>query len=130
MLETTPADADCSQPEPLTPLTLFKALSDDTRLKIMLLVAAEEELCVCELTEALQQSQPKISRHLKLLRDLPLLADRRQGVWVYYRLHPELPEWAKAILQTTLDAGAPLTEEGLERLNNMGERPARRAGCC
>ena len=117
-------------PESLTPLSLFKALSDETRLKIMLLVAAEEELCVCELTEALQQSQPKISRHLKLLRDLPLLADRRQGVWVYYRIHPDLPEWAQTILQTTLAANAPLTEEGLERLQCMGERPARRASCC
>ncbi|XUK75716.1 hypothetical protein ABMA09_22705 [Erwinia rhapontici] len=52
-----------------TPLQLFKNLSDDTRLSLVLLLREKGELCVCELSETLRQSQPKISRHLALLRE-------------------------------------------------------------
>ena len=76
----------------------FKCLSDPTRLDIMKLVLAKQNICVCELTEALNLSQPKISRHLALLRNLSVLLDQRQGQWVYYRLNPDLPEWAVSVL--------------------------------
>ncbi|MHA3891360.1 ArsR/SmtB family transcription factor [Acinetobacter sp. GXMZU3951] len=76
----------------------FKCLSDPTRLAIIKWVLARENVCVCELTELLQLSQPKISRHLALLRNLSVLLDQRQGQWVYYRVNPDLPEWAKAVL--------------------------------
>ena len=76
----------------------FKCLSDATRLDILKLVMAKENICVCELTEQLQLSQPKISRHLALLRNLSILLDQRQGQWVYYRLNPNLPEWANDVL--------------------------------
>ena len=54
--------------EHLTPTTVFKCLADETRVRIALLIAREGELCVCELTCALDESQPKISRHLAMLR--------------------------------------------------------------
>lgn len=76
----------------------FKCLSDSTRLDILKLVLAKQNICVCELTEALNLSQPKISRHLALLRNLSVLLDQRQGQWVYYRLNPDLPEWAVSVL--------------------------------
>lgn len=76
----------------------FKCLSDPTRLDILKLVIAKQNVCVCELTEQLELSQPKISRHLALLRNLSILLDQRQGQWVYYRLNPNLPEWAKSVL--------------------------------
>lgn len=76
----------------------FKCLSDPTRLDILKLVIAKQNVCVCELTEQLELSQPKISRHLALLRNLSILLDQRQGQWVYYRLNPNLPEWANSIL--------------------------------
>ena len=76
----------------------FKCLSDPTRLNILELVMAKQSVCVCELTEQLQLSQPKISRHLALLRSLSILLDQRQGQWVYYRLNPNLPEWANDVL--------------------------------
>ena len=76
----------------------FKCLSDATRLDILKLVMAKENICVCELTEQLQLSQPKISRHLALLRNLSILLDQRQGQWVYYRLNPNLPKWANDVL--------------------------------
>ncbi|WP_327858439.1 metalloregulator ArsR/SmtB family transcription factor [Acinetobacter guillouiae] len=76
----------------------FKCLSDPTRLDILKIVLAQGNVCVCEITEALNLSQPKISRHLALLRNLSILLDQRKGQWVYYRLNPELPEWANAVL--------------------------------
>ncbi|MCU4576085.1 metalloregulator ArsR/SmtB family transcription factor [Acinetobacter courvalinii] len=76
----------------------FKCLSDQTRLDILRLVLAKNSICVCELTEQLELSQPKISRHLALLRNLSILLDERKGQWVYYSLNPDLPEWAKSVL--------------------------------
>lgn len=85
-------------------LQLHKALSDDTRLRCVQLIADQGELCVCDLTQALDTSQPKISRHLALLREVDLLIDRRQGQWVFYQLHPALPDWAQAIIQAGLQS--------------------------
>ncbi|MCU4390836.1 metalloregulator ArsR/SmtB family transcription factor [Acinetobacter courvalinii] len=76
----------------------FKCLSDQTRLDILRLVVAKNSICVCELTEQLELSQPKISRHLALLRNLSILLDERKGQWVYYSLNPDLPEWAMSVL--------------------------------
>ena len=86
----------------------FKCLSDPTRLSIVQLLLQHDEICVCELTDYLQLSQPKISRHLALLRTHGVLMDQRKGQWVYYRLHPELPDWACAICQT-LQHSSPTT---------------------
>lgn len=85
--------------EPLTPPVLFKALADDTRARLCALLVDNPELCVCELTGALALSQPKISRHLALLRKLNVLMDERRGQWVYYRLHPDLPAWAGEVIR-------------------------------
>ena len=65
------------------PIQLFKILADETRLGIVLLLSELGELCVCDLCTALDQSQPKISRHLALLRERGLLLDRKQGKWVH-----------------------------------------------
>ena len=85
----------------LSPLTFYKALADDTRLQSLLLITEQGELCVCDLMAALQQSQPKVSRHLAQLRKSGILQDRRQGQWVYYSLHPQLPSWAQEVLVLT-----------------------------
>ena len=82
----------------LTPLQLFKNLSDETRLGIVLLLKEMGELCVCDLCAALEQSQPKISRHLAMLRESGLLLDRKQGKWVHYRLSPHMPAWAAQVI--------------------------------
>ena len=81
----------------------FKCLSDPTRLDILKIILERQNVCVCEITEILQLSQPKISRHLALLRNLLILLDERKGQWVYYRLNPDLPEWATSILNILKD---------------------------
>ena len=83
----------------LLPLQLFKNLADEPRLGIVLLLKARGELCVCDLCTALAQSQPKISRHLAMLRESGLLLDRKQGKWVHYRLSPQMPAWAAQVIE-------------------------------
>lgn len=114
----------------MIPTVFFKLLADETRLRALLLIAHEGELCVCELMSALQESQPKISRHLAQLRNTGLLLDRRQGQWVFYRLNPDLPTWAQTVLSDTL-AGAPgFITENMQQLCRMGDRPERARSCC
>lgn len=66
--------------------TLFKALSDETRLQIMGLLLRHRELCVCDLERSLRITQSKCSRHLRYLAAAGLVDDRREGAWVYYKL--------------------------------------------
>ena len=105
--------------------SFFKMLADSTRLRCLLLMQAEGELCVCELTHALNLSQPKISRHLAHLREAGVLVARRNGTWMYYRINPDLQAWALDILQTTLD-GVRNTEPFISDkniLDKMADRP-------
>ena len=111
-------------------LAFFKCLADDTRLRCLLLIQREQELCVCELTQALQEIQPKISRHLAQLRQCKLVEDRRQGQWVFYRVHPELPDWAREVLHDTLAGNPDFLAPNLALLQQMGERPERAQVCC
>jgi ArsR family transcriptional regulator, arsenate/arsenite/antimonite-responsive transcriptional repressor len=67
----------------------FKALSDPTRVAIVNRLAATEECCVCDLNAAFDLSQPTISHHLKVLREVGLVDSTRRGTWAYYRLVPE-----------------------------------------
>jgi ArsR family transcriptional regulator len=86
------------------PPIFFKCLADDTRFQIIMLLQQHKELCVCDLIEHLNLSQPKISRHLALLRKGELLIDQRKGKWVYYRINPDLALWCKNTLQGCLDS--------------------------
>lgn len=65
---------------------LFKALADETRLKIAYALTIEEELCVCDVSEIIGSSVATASHHLRLLRDLSLAKSRRKGKLVYYSL--------------------------------------------
>lgn len=114
----------------MDPVQFYKCLADETRLRSLLLIHHEEELCVCELMEALLESQPKISRHLAQLRNCDLLQDRRQGTWIFYRINPDLPEWAKTVLAVTLGENVSYLRADLKRLTKMGDRPERISSCC
>ena len=82
-------------------LTQFtKILSDETRLRILMLLTQGDELCVCQLTAVLKLSQPKISRHLAIMREAKLLQDRKAGLWVFYRLNNDIPDWACEVFKS------------------------------
>ncbi|WP_052761241.1 metalloregulator ArsR/SmtB family transcription factor [Sedimenticola thiotaurini] len=112
----------------LSPLEFYKALADEVRLKTLLLLR-DQELCVCELVEALQQPQPKISRNLAQLRKTGLLLDRRQGQWVFYRLHPLMSDWMKAVIRTTAENNQEFFAAASARLEAMAHRPAAGEAC-
>ena len=78
---------------------LFHALSDEKRLRILGLLSTGER-CVCELTEALDLSQSLLSFHLRTLKEAGLVADRREGRWVYYALGTGALEEAKSALES------------------------------
>ena len=80
---------------------LVSVLAHDTRLRCLLLLLAHDELCVCELTHAIGAPQPHMSRHLAHLREAGLVTDRREGLWIYYRISPDLPDWMLEVLHTT-----------------------------
>lgn len=104
---------------------IFDALADPTRRRVLGLLQRRGELCVCELTAALDQGQPKISRHLAILKDAGLAIPRRQGTWMHYRLGEALPAWAGTLI-AALDQGAvPELDADLARLEGAERRPAR-----
>lgn len=114
----------------LDPIQFFKSLTDEVRLRCLMLIQYEGELCVCEMMAALNDSQPKVSRHLALLRKNGLLVDRRQGQWMYYRISPDLPAWAKSVLAETTSNNVAFIEGSIRNLNEMGERPNRSLQYC
>lgn len=114
----------------MDPVQFYKCLADETRLKSLLLIQQEGELCVCELTAALRESQPKVSRHLALLRECEVLSDRRQGQWIFYSLSPALPVWAKQVLAETVDGNDAFLKACRKQLDRMGDRPERAQSCC
>ena len=79
----------------------FQALGDNTRLRLLNLMG-EQEICVCYLVEILGQSQPKISRHLAYLRRAGIVAARREGKWMHYRIVMPPEMGAAQVLRQTL----------------------------
>jgi len=112
------------------PEITFQMLADATRLRIVALLQAHGELCVCELTHALSLSQPKISRHLGQLRESGLVRSRRAGRWMYYAIHPDLPAWTRDVLRAACDGteGLSLFGQDASSLAQMSNRPG--AKCC
>jgi DNA-binding transcriptional ArsR family regulator len=80
--------------------SVFKALGDPVRLRLLSMIASRAggEVCVCELTPAFDLSQPTISHHLKLLRQAGLIDCERRGTWVHYWLVPETTDRLAALL--------------------------------
>lgn len=101
---------------------LLRALADTTRLRILNLIR-DQEVCVCYFVEVLQLSQPKISRHLAYLRRSGLVAARRSGYWIHYRMLLPQDACAARVLRDVLDCarGLPQSKQDMARL---------RAVCC
>ncbi len=109
----------------IEPTRFFKLLSDETRLRILMLLHPQGEFCVCELKLIMSVSQPTISRHLAMLRDTRVVTARRDGTWVYYKVHPHLSPWAVEILEDVylrLKGQAPYCEDAGQLLR-LSEQP-------
>jgi ArsR family transcriptional regulator, arsenate/arsenite/antimonite-responsive transcriptional repressor len=104
---------------------IFKALSDETRLRILLLLLSGE-LCVCEVMGVLDLPQSTASRHLAYLRNAGWVLDRRQGVWMYYRLNDDGQPLRKE-LRRVIEACLAASEEARQNLTRLAE--FRRQAC-
>lgn len=91
----------------------FKALSDETRLQMMALLLDNDELCVCDFVNALGLTQSKASRHLRYLYNAGLVKDRRAGVWMHYRLAPDLASSQRMLVEALDQALGPEQREEL-----------------
>jgi len=76
---------------------IFKALGDETRLTIVQLLIGRE-LCVCDILDSFDMSQPAISHHLKILRQAGVVRDKREGKWIYYSLNPASLDMLSCVL--------------------------------
>jgi ArsR family transcriptional regulator len=94
---------------------LYGALADETRLQILALLLENDELCVCDLVGALKITQSKASRHLRVLRNAGLLEDRREALWVHYRLAPGMDASRRAILASLKETVASQDLDPLRR---------------
>jgi ArsR family transcriptional regulator len=110
---------------------VFKALSDETRLSMLGLLLREGELCVCDFVEVLRVTQSKASRHLRYLVNAGLLQDRREAVWVYFRI-TETPGVLQAAVLSGLRELLPrqVPAELLEALKTWRKCKARAGLAC
>jgi ArsR family transcriptional regulator len=117
--------APCCETTPLPRLkgagelvTVYKALADETRLRILSLLK-DGEVCVCHIHGGLRMPQPTVSRHLAYLRRSGLVEARREGVWMHYRLKPAASPIVRGVIDAALHAltHAAVTETDAKRLH-------------
>jgi ArsR family transcriptional regulator, arsenate/arsenite/antimonite-responsive transcriptional repressor len=100
-------------------VTIFKALADDTRLRVLKLLG-KGELCVCEMSAALGLEQPRLSFHLRILKEAGIILDRRQERWIVYRLNEE-DMFVRFLLMAVNEKFSPArTRSDLTRLKAFG----------
>src|SRR5512135_1592369 len=92
---------------------MFKALGDPVRLRLMSMIAAMGEACVCDLSDAFEVSGPTISHHLRVLREAGLVDCERRGTWVRYWIRPDAVRQLSALLQVS-----PVDESVVEPVNS------------
>lgn len=114
----------------LKPTDFYKTFTDNMRLKTLMLTHYHGELCVCELMEALaEESQPKVSRNLAVLKKAKVITDRKHGQWVFYRINAQLPQWAKTVIAQTTENNVSQIANELQRLDAMQNRPDKASFC-
>ncbi|MFA6054573.1 MAG: metalloregulator ArsR/SmtB family transcription factor [Thermodesulfovibrionales bacterium] len=107
-------------------LNIFKALSEETRLRVLRLLR-HGELCVCDIVAALDMIQPKVSFHLAVLKDAGFIKDRKQGKWVHYRID-DSDMFRRFLLLSTLERiDAEAVKEDEERLKEFLRRKKEKA---
>lgn len=111
----------------MLPHQFFKLLADETRVRCLLVIAREQKVCVAELTEALNESQPKVSRHLALLRASGVIVDTRQGNGCFTACLTSFPAGCESKFRL-VDSNCLKKEyqQDIQRLSDMKSRPT----CC
>ena len=114
----------------IAPNEFYKCLTDDIRLKALMLTHYHGELCVCELMAALdEESQPKLSRNLAVLKKSQIIIGRKHGQWMFYRINPALPQWIKTVIAQTTRHNISLISDSIQTLKTMDNRPSKNKFC-
>ena len=105
-----------------TTVQYFKALADETRLRIMALLLSSGELCVCDITATLQLPQSTVSRHLAYLKNAGWIIDRREGVWIIYAVTADnsMKKQLTDVLKELLP-GLPTVEEDIKKIASFSK---------
>jgi ArsR family transcriptional regulator len=109
-------------------VTIFKALSDETRLRIIKLLE-QGELCVCDITAALDMVQPKVSFHLSALKEVGFIKDRKQGKWIHYSLKDADLFRRMLMVSVCEKAGGAMIAEDRKRLAGFLKKKKTESAC-
>ena len=109
---------------------LLQALADPTRLRLLNLLMQTEEVCVCELVDALHLAQYNVSRHLQALLEVDLLEHRRSGKWIYYRIKRKLTPYQRTLLRAVEQLREEREEFRKDESRAVGRLKLRRNGLC
>ena len=103
--------------------TLFKACSDQTRLRLIHLLVVEGEVCVGDLVGVIGPNQPKISRHLAYLKKAGIVEARKDGLWIYYRLAPQNSDSIQKVMDCLSECfmGIEVLKADLQKLRIVGK---------
>lgn len=104
-------------------LTIFKALADRNRLRVVMALTAHGELCVCQITALLQVAMGTVSRHMSVLQNAGLVENRKDARWVYYRLSSTFPRDLLMWLKASVAADRAVLEDE-QRLEQILAQPA------
>ena len=97
-------------------LNTIGSINDETRIKILRFIAANTEVCVCDIENSFDMIQSRVSRHLKILKDGGFLSLRREGRWAYYSIRTPLDVFRQSIIKEIgyLEIDIPKLEKGCE----------------
>ncbi len=98
-------------------LKIVKSVAEKNRLRIIALLRwVQDEVCVCEMVDALGECQYNVSRHLKVLQEAGLIVGRKKGKWIYYRLNDGNVPFRQKLLQAINHISSETSNEDLQRL--------------
>lgn len=97
-------------------LAVIKSLSEKTRIRILAVLHQAKEVCVSEIVEVLEESQYKVSRHLKVLQEAGMVVGKKRGRWTYYQLNDSKVPFNKQLMKAVQDISSDILQEDLERL--------------
>lgn len=109
---------------------IFKALSDETRLRILVLLREHGELCVCDLMSALELPQSTVSRHLAYMKNAGLLNDKRCGVWMHYSIRQDSDRFRELLIDGTFGKLCDSETAALDRSRLIAHRATKDTTTC
>ncbi len=104
-------------------IKIIKSLSEQTRIRILALLHQAQEACVSEIVDTLDESQYKVSRHLKVLQDAGMVVGKKKGRWIFYQLNESQIHFQGLLLTAVKHITSDILKEDLERFKKRWAKP-------